>query len=71
MDDPIGALDAELKCPQRHALRSMPGYMSVVAKVDALRWAQLTDPQSFVDSLTRDDEWQVMAQVLDIVLEEG
>jgi hypothetical protein len=70
MDDPIGALDAELKRPQRHDLRSMPGYRNVLARVDALHRAQLTDPLSFVDSLTR-DEWQVMAQALDIVLEEG
>jgi hypothetical protein len=52
IDDPIGALDAESKRPQRHALRSMPGYRSVVARVDALRRAQLTDSLSFVDSLT-------------------
>jgi hypothetical protein len=63
-------LDAELKRPERLALMSMPGYRSVAARVDALRRAQLTDPLSFVDSLTR-YEWQVMAQALDIVLEEG
>jgi hypothetical protein len=71
MDDPIGSLHAELKRPQRRDLRLMPGYRRVVAKVDALRLAELTDPQSFVDTLTRDGEWQVMAQALDIVLEEG
>jgi hypothetical protein len=71
MDDPIGALHAELQRPRRGDLRSMPGHRRVVAKMDALRLSELTDPQSFVDSLTRDDEWQVMVRELDIFLEEG
>jgi hypothetical protein len=70
MPDPIGELHAELQRPQRSDLRSMPGYRRVLAKVDALRTAELTDPQSFVDSLTL-DERDVMAQALDIFVEEG
>jgi hypothetical protein len=70
MEDPIGALAAQLKSPRRDALRSMPGHKRVVARVDALHRAQLTDPLSFVNSLTP-DELQVIAQALDIVLGEG
>jgi hypothetical protein len=79
--DPIGALDAQLKRPQRHDLRSIPGYMRLVARVDALLLAELTDRESFVDALGGDDErgvapvapgeQQVMAPELDIVVEEG
>jgi hypothetical protein len=70
MDDPVGALHAELNRHRRSDLRSMPGYRSVLAKVDALRLAELTDPRSFVDSLTPDEK-DVMAQEFDIFVEEG
>jgi hypothetical protein len=70
MDDPIRTLHAELHRPQRGDLRSMPGHRRVVAKVDALRLAELTDPQSLVNSLTP-GEPEVMAQALDVFVEEG
>jgi hypothetical protein len=70
MPDPIGGLRTELQRPQRGDLRSMPSYRSVLAKVDALRLAELTDPQSFVDSLTPEEK-DVMAQAFDIFVLEG
>jgi hypothetical protein len=70
MEDPVGALHAELNRRQRGDLRSMPGYRRVLAQVDALRLAELTAPQSFVDSLTPDEK-DVMAQESDIFVEEG